>query len=76
MIKRWLVFDIGCLECGEESNIVGLYDTKEEAVAASIVASDIQQQSWSGQHEFEIYDLAEVNPAATEHHPEWEACKR
>lgn len=75
MIKRWLVFDIGCIECGEESDIVGLYDTKEEAVAASIVASEKQQQHWSGQHEFEIYDLAAFSPAAEESHPEWEACK-
>jgi hypothetical protein len=27
----WLVFDIGCNECGESSSVVGVYATEEEA---------------------------------------------
>lgn len=29
--KRWLVFNVGCLECGVPSNVVGTYDTENEA---------------------------------------------
>jgi hypothetical protein len=27
----WLVFNIGCIECGVSSNVVGIYDTQDEA---------------------------------------------
>lgn len=28
------MFDIGCIECGKESAVVGLFDTEKEANAA------------------------------------------
>ena len=31
----WLVFDIGCLDCSEESQVLGIYVTEEEAETAN-----------------------------------------
>lgn len=56
-MKRYLVMDIGCLECDEESNIVCFADTLEEAEDAARRAAERQAKNWTGQHEFEIFDL-------------------
>ena len=33
-MKRWLAIEIGCLECTNETEIIGVFATREEAVAA------------------------------------------
>jgi len=54
---RYLAFDIGCIECGEPSGIVGLFATKEEANAALDQAEKKQEADWMGQHRFLVFDL-------------------
>jgi hypothetical protein len=54
---RYLVFDIGCIECGEPSEVVGTFDSPEAAEAARVAAVDAQVKKWQGQHDFETYDL-------------------
>lgn len=61
-MKPWLAFDIGCIECGEESKPVGLFDTEEEALAAAKTAEEIQSADWHGQHYFDVFDLSEFIP--------------
>ena len=73
MIKRWLVFDIGCIECGEESGVIGTFDTEKEADNVADAAEHLQEKNWTGQHYIKVYDLGEPGPG--ESHPEWEACK-
>lgn len=31
MPKRWLVLEIGCLECGNPTDVLGTYDTLKDA---------------------------------------------
>jgi len=33
-MMKFLAFDIGCIECGQDSAVVGLFDTREAAEAA------------------------------------------
>lgn len=52
----WIVMDIGCIECGESSDLVGVYPTKDQAEA---VIEKLEQAGlrWrGGQHEFEAFD--------------------
>jgi hypothetical protein len=30
-MKKWILVDIGCIECGEKSRVVGFYDSQAEA---------------------------------------------
>lgn len=57
----YLVFDIGCIECGESSNVVGVYDTRVEAdiVAEDWVSEDDYwgRPEWGGQHSVEVFEL-------------------
>ena len=57
MTKRYLAFDIGCIECGEPSAVIGTFDTEEEALAAATEAYEIQKANWHGQHGFDVFDL-------------------
>ena len=61
---RWLAFDIGCIECGEESAVIGVFNTKKEAEDACNNAADIQAKDWHGEHYFEVFDLSEWIPCA------------
>ena len=64
-MKRFLVFNVGCIECGVSSNVVGLYDTIEEADKVAVKLN--KKLSWreGGQNSFEVYDLEE--PMADEY---------
>jgi hypothetical protein len=54
---RYLAFDIGCIECGEGSGPIGVYYTRAEAQMAANEEEILQQEDWSGQHKFEVYEI-------------------
>lgn len=65
-MKRYLVFDIGCIECGESSKAVGLFKTKAEANKAvkkyitnepNKFGTNWGRPEWIGQHSVEIFEL-------------------
>ncbi len=63
-MSGFLVFDIGCIECGEESSVVGVYSTRKEAEKAIRDYLDPShrwgREGWIGQHSVEVFDLSEV----------------
>lgn len=63
---KYLAFDIGCIECGEESNVIGLYPTKKEAEQAIVDYLDggthWGKTGWIGQHSCEVFELRSMNP--------------
>lgn len=64
---RYLVFDVGCIECGESSGVVGIYATKDEAEAERSAARERQSDDWHGQHNFLVIDLHD--PTLSEYAP-------
>ena len=56
-MRRFLAFDIGCIECGEPSAVVGVFKTKAGAKNAADRAREQQGEEWSGQHEFVVYEI-------------------
>ncbi len=56
----WLVVNIGCIECGVSSNVVGLFAT--EAEATSLARRLDRTHGWRehGQNEFEVYRCPQV----------------
>jgi hypothetical protein len=59
---RYLAFDIGCIECGEVSDVVGIFPTRGEAEAAIDTYLDGGSRwgrtGWIGQHSVEIFEVA------------------
>lgn len=58
---KYVVLDIGCIECGEQSAILGIFDDKKKAEKVRDKYSEIQENNWQGQHFFEIVEIKEEN---------------
>lgn len=63
----FLVVNIGCIECGVSSQIVGLFETEEQAI--SIAEKFNVKYSWreGGQNYFEVFDLPKVGEVNEEY---------
>lgn len=55
--KPWMVFNVGCIECGVSSDVVGFYSTKEEADRVAETCEDHLHWREGGQNAFEVFDL-------------------
>ena len=58
---KYVVVDIGCIECGEPSGVLGIFTNEEEAEKVAEKYAEIQSNNWSGQHHFEIFEVKEEN---------------
>lgn len=58
---KYVVVDIGCIECGEESAILGIFNDKNKAEKVRKKYDKIQEENWTGQHHFEIFEIKEEN---------------
>lgn len=56
-MTKFLAFDIGCLECGESSQVLGVFNTEIEAEACCDKAHELQSLNWTGQHHFEVFPI-------------------
>jgi hypothetical protein len=53
----WMVFDIGCIECGSDSGVVGLFDTIDEANSVAERLNETMCWHDGGQHSFEVFRM-------------------
>lgn len=58
---KYVVVDIGCIECGEESSVLGIFQDKETAEKVAEKYKKIQRENWTGQHYFEIFEVNKEN---------------
>ena len=58
---KYVVVDIGCIECGEQSRVPGIFTNKKEAEKVAKKYEEIQSNNWCGQHCFEIFEVKEEN---------------
>lgn len=47
---------IGCIECGDDSEVLGIFTTKEQAKKACNEAGDKQSKCWLGQYMFKVFE--------------------
>lgn len=55
-LGRYLVFNIGCIECGVSSDIVGFYDDKDRAEMVAKFLGERLDWREGGQNSFEVFD--------------------
>lgn len=54
----WVVMDIGCLECGESTHLLGVYPTAADAAAAHPRVELYEDVKWwGGQGKIVAYEL-------------------
>jgi hypothetical protein len=74
-VMKYLVFNIGCIECGVSSNVVGVFATKEQADRYAEKLTEMREYSWrqGGQNSYEVFELKDefyVNDEYTKFIPE------
>lgn len=57
----YVVVDIGCIECCEDSAVLGIFTDKELAEKVRSKYEKLQEENWGGQHSFEIFEVSEIN---------------
>lgn len=64
----WILVNIGCIECGVSSNIVGVFSNKEHA--EQLCKTLDKKANWreGGQNSFEIFDMPPVDEVHVEYH--------
>jgi hypothetical protein len=70
--EAWIVVNIGCIECGVASNIVGVFSDKEEADGLAKRLNETHNWRQGGQNEFAVFPMPPLNEIAdeyTEPHP-------
>jgi hypothetical protein len=65
LYRPWMVFNVGCIECGVSSAVVGFYRTQEEANQVAQACEDELHWREGGQNSFEVFNL--VTPQAQEY---------
>lgn len=58
---KYVVVDIGCIECGEQSAVLGIFTNKRKAEETRKKYSEIHSNNWHGQHHFEIFEVKKEN---------------
>jgi hypothetical protein len=53
----YMVFNIGCIECGVSSKIVGLFADKVKADAVASFCDDAHGWREGGQNSYEVFEL-------------------
>ena len=61
----YVAIDIGCIECGEETNVLGIFTDKERAGKTCADHRERQEKEWHGQHGFFVEEIAEINKVYT-----------
>lgn len=57
----YVAVDIGCLECGEPSHILGIFTSEEEAYSVIADHRERQAEAWHGEHSFEVFRVEELD---------------
>ena len=63
----WLVFDVGCIECGVSSNVVAIYPTEQEANAVAEKLNNTYEWREGGQNSYEVFKLGELYEVESEY---------
>lgn len=57
-VSGYLVFNVGCIECGVSSDVVGVYDSRAEADHVAERLGDCLHWREGGQNSFEVFSLS------------------
>jgi len=57
----YVAVDIGCIECGEESAVLGIFTNEADAKSLCAEEEVAQAKDWHGQHHFEVLAVDELD---------------
>lgn len=60
-MSQYIVVNIGCIECGVSSNIVGVFDDGIKAKEIAAKLNDTHTWREGGQNSYEVFPMPELN---------------
>jgi hypothetical protein len=63
----WIVVNVGCIECGVSSNIVGVFTEEDRAKATAAQLDRTHYWRGGGQNAFEVFPMPELDVVAPEY---------
>lgn len=60
-MSQYIVVNIGCIECGVSSNIVGAFDNDIKANEIAAKLNDTHGWREGGQNSYEVFPMPELN---------------
>ena len=57
----YVAVDIGCIECGEHTSVLGIFTEREKADAVCDEHYKRQKENWHGQHLFEVFEVSAID---------------
>lgn len=55
--KLFVAVDISCIECGEDSAVLGVFTSEDKAKEVLEDCWQRQGENWMGQHRFECFEI-------------------
>lgn len=63
----WIVVNIGCIECGVSSAIVGVFDDKDRAESVAEALGETMSWRQQGQNSYEVFPMPALGVIADEY---------
>jgi hypothetical protein len=61
MANLFVAVDVGCIECGEETAVLGVFTPQEKAEKVCDDHRQRQALDWYGEHRFGVFPIDEVD---------------
>lgn len=72
-MKYYVAVDVGCIECGEDSAVLGIFSDKDLADQVIEDHAERQKKDWHGQHSFEIFEVDGIdNKIVVDYQRHWD----
>jgi len=59
--KLYVALDVGCIDCGESSSVLGVFTDLDKAEQVCDDHEDRQKENWHGEHSFEVHVVEGVD---------------
>ena len=71
-MRKYIIIEIGCIECGCPSGIVGIFD--DEKAAKEIAEKCQERYDWhtGGQNSFEVFELPSLINSVVDNYHDYE----
>jgi len=60
-MSYFVAVDTGCIECGESTNVIGIFSDERTARFACDEHELRQAKNWRGEHYFDVYEAEEID---------------
>lgn len=66
-MKKWILVNVGCIECGVSTNIVGVFTDKQRADDLANALHETHSWREGGQNSFEVFPMPRLDAVNDEY---------